>query len=416
MIVLKIIRESFNQAFGQITGNKLRSSLSLLGVTIGVICIVGVQSLVGSLESNVKSSVQKLGDNIVYVQKFPWQTEGEFKWWEIIKRPNVDFDDFQVVEEDVKAAEYAYFSMEFRGKTMKYKGKSVQRTFGFISTYDLPNVTDFQIGKGRYFSEAEYNLGSDKIILGANVAEALFELKNPIGEKVTLNGRKFEVIGVIEKSGDSLVDFTDFDDAFVLGYETARKFLNVKQLGGFGSSIAVKAAEGVSLDQLEDELTGMLRRGRRLRPVEETDFSINKITILNSVMDSIFGSLSFAGGIIGLLSIIVGGVSVANIMFVSVKERTSIIGVKKALGAKKFFILLEFLIEAVLLCLLGGCLGIILVVFGLPLLEGHIPFDLAVSASNITLGVIISVVSGVLSGIIPAYMAARLDPVIAIRQ
>lgn len=416
MVVLKIIRESFNQAFGQITGNKLRSSLSLLGVTIGVICIVGVQSMVASLESNVKSSVQKLGDNIVYVQKFPWQTEGEFKWWEIIKRPNVDFDDYEVVQDDVKAAAHSYFSMEFRGKTLKYQGESVQRTFGFISTYELPEVLDFQIGKGRYFTETEYNLGADKIILGYNVAEALFELKNPIGEKVTLNGRKFEVIGVVERSGDNIIDIADFDDAFVLGYETARKFLNVKQLGGFGSSIAVKAAEGVSLDQLEDELTGMLRRGRRLRPIEETDFSLNKITLLNSVMDEIFGSLSFAGGIIGLLSIIVGGVSVANIMFVSVKERTSIIGVKKALGAKKFFILLEFLIEAVLLCLLGGGLGIVFVMLGLPLLENHIPFELSISAGNIILGVMISVISGILSGIIPAYMAARLDPVIAIRQ
>lgn len=416
MIVLKIIRESFNQAFGQITGNKLRSSLSLLGVTIGVICIVGVQSMVASLETNVKSSVQKLGDNIVYVQKFPWQTEGEFKWWEIIKRPNVDFEDFEVVQNDVKAAAHSYFSMEFQGKTLKYQGESVQRTFGLISTYELPDVLDFQIGKGRYFTETEYNLGADKIILGYNVAEALFELKNPIGKKVTLNGRKFEVIGVVEKSGDDIVDFTDFDDAFVLGYETARKFLNVKQLGGFGSLIAVKAAEGVNMEQLEDELTGMLRRGRRLRPIEETDFSLNKITLLNSVMDEIFGSLSFAGAIIGLLSIIVGGVSVANIMFVSVKERTSIIGVKKALGAKKFFILLEFLIEAVLLCLLGGVLGIIVVILGLPLLENHIPFELFITAGNIILGVMISVISGILSGIIPAYMAAGLDPVIAIRQ
>jgi putative ABC transport system permease protein len=160
----------------------------------------------------------------------------------------------------------------------------------------------------------------------------------------------------------------------------------------------------------------MLRRGRQLRPMEETDFSLNKVTLLNSIMDNIFGGLSFAGGVIGLLSIIVGGVSVANIMFVSVKERTSIIGVKKALGAKKYFILLEFLIEAILLCLIGGVLGIAIVALGLPVLENYIPFDLSVSTGNIILGVTISVLSGVLSGIIPAFMAARLDPVIAIRQ
>lgn len=416
MVLLKIIRESFNQAFGQIIGNKLRSSLSLLGVTIGVICIVGVQSMVASLETNVKSSIQKLGDNVVYVMKFPWQTEGEFKWWEIIKRPNVDYDDYAVIQQDVKSAAYSYFSLELRGKTLKYDGKSVQRTYGFISTYELPEVIDFEIGQGRYFSESEYNLGSDKIILGANVSEALFGIVNPLGKKVSLNGRKFEVIGVVEKSGDDIVDIANFDDAFVLGYETARKFLNVKQLGGFGSSIAVKAKPGIGLDQLTDDLTGMLRRGRKLRPMEETDFSLNRVTLLNSIMDNIFGGLSFAGGVIGLLSIIVGGVSVANIMFVSVKERTSIIGVKKALGAKKYFILLEFLIEAILLCLIGGVLGIAAVALGLPLLENQIPFELSVSTGNIILGVTISILSGVLAGIIPAFMAARLDPVIAIRQ
>jgi putative ABC transport system permease protein len=416
MVLIKIIKESFSQAFSQITGNKLRSSLSLLGVTIGVICIVGVQSLVSSLENNVTSSIKKLGDNVIYVQKFPWQTEGEFKWWEIIKRPNVDYDDFMVVENDVKSAAGSYFTKELRGKTIKFEGKSIQRATGYIMTYDMPKVTDFSISQGRYYTESEYNFGSDKIILGNNLSEALFGIKNPLGRKVSLNGRKFEVIGVIEKSGDDIVDFADFDDAFVIGYETARKFLNLKNVGGFGSSIIVKAKDGVGLDQLEDDLTGMLRRGRRLRPIEETDFSLNRITILSSLMDNIFGSLSFAGGIIGLLSIVVGGVSVANIMFVSVKERTSIIGVKKALGAKRSFILMEFLIEAVLLCLIGGALGIIVVVAGLPILSDYIPFELNVNTSNVVLGVIISVVSGVLSGIIPAYMAAKLDPVIAIRQ
>lgn len=416
MVLFKIIKESFNQAFGQIIGNKLRSSLSLLGITIGVVCIVGVQAMVDSLETNVRSSLQKLGDDVIYVMKFPWQSDGPIKWWEIVKRPNVDYDDYEVVKEDVQSAAYAYFSMELPGKTLKYKSSAAKRVYGFVSTYELPQVVDMDFEEGRYFTEAEYNLGSDKIILGHNTAEALFDVLNPVGKKITLNGKKFEVIGVVAESGDDIVKVANFDNTFILGYESARKFLNVKNLGGFGSTIAVKAKDGIVIDQLEDELTGMLRRGRRLRPLEETDFALNKVTLLDALMDEVFGIFSTVGAFIGLLSIVVGAVSVANIMFVSVKERTSIIGVKKALGAKKGFILLEFLIEAITLCSIGGGLGLLIISGLFPLLEGLIPFALKISLGNVLVGLAISILTGIISGFIPAIMAARLDPVIAIRQ
>lgn len=416
MILGKVVIESFNQAVGQIIGNKLRAILSILGITIGVLCIVGVQTFVDSMEDNVKDSVQSLGDDVVYVMKFPWQFDGSVKWWEIMKRPHIDHDDFEAIENDVAAIGAAYYSVELRGKTLKYERNFVENVQGFVATYDFPEVITLNIGRGRYFTETEYRQGSNKIILGHNVAEELFGVKDPIGRSIRFSGRKFEVIGVIEKSGDSLIDFLDYDDIFMLGYENARKFVNVRQAGRFSGTVAAKLEEGFTLAQMEDEMIGRIRKGRRLKPIEDDNFSLNKITLLTSVLDSIFGTMSLAGAVIGIFSILIGAVSVANIMFVSVKERTSIIGVKKALGARRLFILLEFLIEAIILCLIGGVLGLVFISVLIPLSEGYTPFDLQLSIGNVLLGVSISIVSGIIAGFIPAFKAALMDPVEAIRK
>ena len=416
MILGKVVIESFNQAVGQIIGNKLRAILSILGITIGVLCIVGVQTFVDSMEDNVKDSVQSLGDDVVYVMKFPWQFDGSVKWWEIMKRPHIDHDDFEAIENDVAAIGAAYYSVELRGKTLKYERDFVENVQGFVATYDFPEVITLNIERGRYFTETEYRQGSNKIILGHNVAEELFGVKDPIGRSIRFSGRKFEVIGVIEKSGDSLIDFLDYDDIFMLGYENARKFVNVRQAGRFSGTVAAKLEEGFTLAQMEDEMIGRIRKGRRLKPIEDDNFSLNKITLLTSVLDSIFGTMSLAGAVIGIFSILIGAVSVANIMFVSVKERTSIIGVKKALGARRLFILLEFLIEAIILCLIGGVLGLVFVSVLIPLSEGYTPFDLQLSIGNVLLGVSISIVSGIIAGFIPAFKAALMDPVEAIRK
>ena len=202
----------------------------------------------------------------------------------------------------------------------------------------------------------------------------------------------------------------------MLGYENARKFINVRQAGRFSGTVAAKLEEGFTLAQMEDEMIGRIRKGRRLKPIEDDNFSLNKITLLTSVLDSIFGTMSLAGAVIGIFSILIGAVSVANIMFVSVKERTSIIGVKKALGARRLFILLEFLIEAIILCLIGGVLGLVFISVLIPLSEGYTPFDLQLSIGNVLLGVFISIMSGIIAGFIPAFKAALMDPVEAIRK
>ena len=273
---------------------------------------------------------------------------------------------------------------------------------------------DFE--KGRYFSPAEYHYGSNKMVIGAVVAEELFGEIDPIGRTIKMMGRKYEVIGVIEKSGDALLNPLDFDDCLLVSYNNARGLANLKARQIFDTSVNAKAAEGVSMQQMKDEIRGILRAHHRLPPRADDDFALNELSMISSVFDSFFGILNLVGIVIGLFAMLVGIVSVANIMFVSVKERTNLIGVKKALGAKRIVILLEFLIESVVLCFIGGLAGLGLIYAIITMLSNIIDFDMYLSFGNMVLGVVVSVLVGVASGLIPAIQASRMDPVEAMRQ
>jgi putative ABC transport system permease protein len=269
---------------------------------------------------------------------------------------------------------------------------------------------------GRYYTPTEYHYGVNKILIGHNVAEALFGSANPIGKNVKLSGRDMEVIGVFKKSGKDILRIMNFDDGIILSYELARKFANVKPNNPWGGSVNVKAVPGASIEKLKDELTGTLRATRKLKPKEEDNFALNNLTILANLFDQFFGVLNMVGYFIGIFAILVGMFSVANIMFVSVKERTNIIGIKKALGAKQVIILLEFLIESVILCIIGGALGLGLVYLVLTGLTSVLPFEIYLDWSNALFGLGLSVLVGIISGLIPALQAARMDPVDAIRH
>lgn len=417
MVLLKVFLESVGQAIQQLNANRLRSFLSLLGITIGIFCIIGVQSAVDSLETSVRSSIDKLGDDVLYVQKLPWTEDPSVSFWKYMRRPNPSYQDMSVIRERVKSAGLTDYHVFLGFKPIKYRSNTVTGAYSVAVTYDFENLTGTKCEKGRFYSPTEYHNGMLKVVIGHNVAEELFGSLDPIGKQVKLMGHNLEVIGVIEKSGRSIISFFDYDDGIVIGYETAKKMALVKSNHPYGgSSVIVKAAEGYSLDQLRDEVTSVLRADHRLKPKEADDFSLNNLSLLASVMDSIFGALGTAGLIVGGFAIFVGMFSVANIMFVSVKERTNIIGIKKALGAKQSYILLEFLIEAVILCIIGGAAGLLFVSGVTYLLSGVLPFDIFLSSKNIAVGIVLSAGIGVLSGLIPAFQAARLDPVEAIRK
>lgn len=406
------------QALQQLQGNKLRSFLSLLGVSIGIFCIIGVHSAVDSLEANVRGSIEKLGNDVVYLSKFSWGEDPGQNWFKIMRRPNIDYEDFQAVVNRSKLAGMVSYHVEIGSRTAKYHSNSAQGAFMIGVTNEFGDMFNFEYEAGRYFSQSEYNFGSNKAILGYTVADQLFGNSiDPVGKTIKVNGRPMEVIGVLKKTGESLVNVLNFDECIIISYEYARKIANLKPNHPFGnSSVNIKAAPGVDVNDLKDELTGILRAHRRLQPREESNFALNTLSIISGFLNSFFGVLNTLGLIVGGFAIFVGMFSVSNIMFVSVKERTNIIGIKKALGAKQYVILLEFLIEAVMLCLIGGAVGLLLVFAITTILTQIIHFELYMSVNNIMLGVISSVFVGVISGFIPALQAARMDPVEAMRQ
>lgn len=416
IILLKIIGESIGQALQQLRANKLRTFLSLLGISIGIFCIIGVLSAVDSLEDNVRGSVEKLGDDVIYIQKIAWGDHGG-DWQRYLRRPNISYEDFEVVRDKLRSASLTTYMIGLGSRTLRYRSSNVEGVGLEAMTYDFAEMFQLQLEKGRYFSYAEYHFGAPKVLLGNTVAEELFGPIDPIGKSIKMGGHKMDVIGVLEKSGDNLINVMNFDESVLITYELARKVANLKPTSPWGnSSIMAKAAEGVSLQQLKDETTGILRAQRRLKPRQDDNFSLNTLSIISNALGGFFGVLNWLGIIIGGFAIFVGVFSVANIMFVSVKERTSLIGVKKALGAKRYMVLLEFLIESIILCLVGGVAGLLIVYGLLTFLSGAIDFDLRLSLGNVLLGVIISAVVGIISGVVPAMQAARMDPVEAMRK
>lgn len=416
-ILIKVLVESVSQAFQQLTSNKLRSFLSLLGVTIGIFCIIGVQAAVDSLEDNIRGSFEKLGDDVVYVTKFSWAEDPKQNYWKWMRHPNPDYKDYQVLNKKLKYEDIVSYHVFLGLKTAKYRSYNVENSVVIGATYEYEEMFGLEFAKGRYFSASEYNYGSNKCILGATIAEELFGTIEPVGKTIKVMGRPLEVIGILEPAGEDIVSVMNFDDVILLSYELGKKITNLNSNDAFGNSLlSVKAAEGVTLDQIKDDITSVLRAHRRLKPLEDDNFAMNNLSLLTGILDNIFEVISLVGLVIGIFAILIGVFSVANIMFVSVKERTNIIGIKKALGAKRNVILIEFLVESVILCIIGGVFGLLLVKIIISVLSSVFGFEMFLSFNNILVGVIWSVSIGVLSGVIPAYRAASMDPVEAIRS
>ncbi len=416
MILTKLIVESFRQSLQALRSNKLRTFLSLLGIMIGIYSIIVVKSAVDSFQDSIVNGFSELGSDVVYVDKFPWNEDGEMNWWKYQKRPNPDIDDYKAILKKSKLSEAVSYTVFQGGKTIKHKSNNVENTFIMGVTPGFEKIQALEVKDGRFFSAVENASGSDRVVLGNAIATALFEGKPAVGKEVKFMGKTYQVIGVLAEEGESMFNFMDWDEAIVITLSNLRRMIQVKNNNNIGEMLQVKAAKGVDLNDLTGELAGIVRAQRKLSPREENNFSLNEITMLNQMLESIFGVVNTSGFIIGIFALIVGMFSVANIMFVSVKERTSLIGVKKALGAKQYIILTEFLLEAMILCLIGGVIGIILVFFTLKGISAVSPLDLFMSWPNVMLGLVSSIVVGILSGIIPALQASRLDPVVAIRS
>ncbi len=413
MIVIKLIIESFVFAFSALKSNLLRTTLSLLGVTIGIFAIIVVFTLVDSLERSINDSLSFLGRTNVDIRRFPISFDGNVPWWDYWKRPYSTYEEYEFLRDNLQNAE-GITIFAFKSVTPKFKNNSSSDITLLGIGYGHDGVyNDFPDLQGRYFTQDECHSGRSVAIIGHRTRKEVFGELDPIGRQVKIKGKKFTVIGVVPEQGAGLLGETSKDENIWIPFKAFTK-INYVGRRGIEPYITIKGLDSdVGLVKVEYELIGLVRKVRGLRPKEEDNFSINRQQAILNQIGSFFDVLSTGGWLIGGFSILIGGFGIANIMFVSVRERTNIIGIQKSLGAKNYFILFQFLFESVFLAVIGGGVGLLLV-YGVTFIPlGSL--ELSLSIKNIVLGVGVAGFIGMASGIIPAAIAARLDPVIAIR-
>lgn len=411
--VIEILGNSMKLAFLELRNNKLRTTLSLLGVTFGIFCIIGVLATVSSLEQNIQKDIKSLGSNTIYIDKWDYTGGADYPWWKYVNRPEPKYNEMQLLKQSTKVINKISFVLDARANIESDNGL-LERVDFYGPTEDFIEIQPFEIAAGRYFSSTEMEKGTSNVVMGYENAELLFgKAEKALGKSVKMKNHKGTVIGVIKKQGQSFIGGWNFDRCVIIPYQSFRLLFTEKY-----SSPVIMAQAGPKMDveAFRDELKGTMRNIRRLGPKEVDNFSLNSVSDLSKSVSGFFGSVTMGGWFIGLLSLIVGAFSIANIMFVTVRERTSIIGLKKAIGAKRSTILAEFLLESSFICLLGGLIGLLLVFILTAFLTQIFNFPVYISMKILGLALTICISIGILAGIIPASIAARLDPVVAIRS
>ncbi|MEO5997002.1 MAG: ABC transporter permease, partial [Chitinophagaceae bacterium] len=404
---LDILASSLAMALEEFRSNKLRTFLSLFGITIGIFCIIGVLATVNSLQQNVQNDMKKIGSNSIFLDK--WEYKPNVEWWKLSKRPAIKFNEMKMLKQKVHSAEFMAFKIGTNDK-VEYEDNLVSGVTYYGFSEEFPDIQKMDIGLGRYFQQSDYDHASNSIVLGYEVAEQLFgKAENAIGKQIEIRGKKGNVVGLIRKQGQSFMDMWKFDNCIIMPYgflKTMAKEENASPM------IIIKGYDNVSIAQLKDELTAAMRSIRKLKPTEEDNYSLNDIEPFKQLTENLFSGINTGGWAIAGLSLIVGMFGVANIMFVTVRERTSQIGLKKAIGAKRSTIMMEFLMESAFLCILGGAVGILLVFILTLIISSFLNFPIFISVGIMALAVSICIAIGILAGIIPASIAARMDPVV----
>jgi putative ABC transport system permease protein len=408
---LNIIRNSLKLTFQELRVNKLRTALSLTGVAFGIFCIIGVLATVNSLERNIQNEVKSLGSNTIYIDKWDYSGGPDQPIWKFRARPVAKYEEAEMVKKRAVLLDDISYLMQ-TGSSISHKDDLLQSVsvYGIIEAQMVIQPLEFD--RGRFFSASEFNAGSNVCLIGFTNAEQLFgNSDRALGKQVDIKGKKLTIVGVIKKEGKNFIGW-DYDNCVMMPYKFCRTIFDENNSNPI---LIAKGKEGVTATALTDELKGIMRQIRRLSPTQEDNFSLNSVEAFSKAISASFVMINVVGSIIGGISLFVGMFGIANIMFVTVKERTSVIGLKKAIGAKKSSILFEFLVEAALLCIIGGAFGLFFVYILTLILSGPLNFPVYISIPMLITTIIICITVGILAGIIPAVKAARMDPVAAIR-
>ena len=412
MLWFRLFRESLSFAWQAILVNRLRTLLSLLGVMVGIFVISAVFTVVDSLESELRDTFNMLDDDVLFVTKWPWSSGGDYPWWKYVQRRPPTERDLELLMPRMTLASAGMFQT----KTFMDAEAGNNRMPGVVvgsGSHDYDKVISLNIEHGRYFTPSESAAGRPVAVVGYQVAMQLFGRHTCVDQTLKVRGMRIEVIGVLAEEGERVVSM-GLDEFMLVPSVFAPRLYDPSS--DDGSQIAIKAKPGVELAVLEDELVQQLRAVRRVRPGREEDFSVNRMDMLTGILDSIFTNLAMGGWFIAMFAVLVGCFSIANIMFVSVRERTKIIGVQKAIGAKNSFILIQFLFEAVTLCVFGALLALFAIqVLVLVVNAMDVGMTLHIAPKRVLLALGVAVTSGLVAGVAPARQAANLPPVEAMR-
>ncbi len=409
---LNILQNSFRLTLQELRVNKLRTALSLFGVAFGILCIIGVLAGVDSMSRNIQNEVSSLGSNTIYIDKWEYGGGPDKPWWKYRSRPTMKYDEAAIVKQRSYLLDDISFLLR-TGGSISYKDGVVQNASVYGITEAQSTVQPLNFSDGRFFSISEFTSGSNVCLIGFDNAESLFgTTEKALGKQLEVNGKKATIVGVIKKEGKNFIGW-NYDNCIMLPYKFCKEIFSEENSNPV---LIAKGKNGVTTTALSNELEGIMRQIRRLAPTQENNFSLNSVEAFSKAISGFFSTFTIIGAFIGGISLIIGLFGIANIMFVTVKERTPIIGLKKAIGAKRGSILFEFLLEAVLLCIMGGAIGLLLVFIIAKIATAAFDFPIFISIPMLITTLIICITVGILAGIIPARRAAKMDAVVAIRS
>lgn len=401
-------KEGMLIALRALRANKVRATLTMLGIFIGITVVVLMSTAIKGIDNSFQDGISALGTDVLYIDKFQWFSNTDF--WLMRNRRNITMEDFRKFKEMAKLP-LAVAPVTSSVQNVKYKDRRVDAVFLNGSTSDYVKTTNFTFEYGRFYSAIESNSSRQVAVIGSEVSEKLFPRGDALDKTIKIGNANYKIVGVLDEQGSVILGPFNPDNQVFIPIGTI--FKNFANRNRRGITINVKAPHPSMIEDTKSEAEGVMRQIRGLKHNEENDFSINQQEALMEQYNTVVGTIQIAGLFITGLSLFVGAIGIMNIMFVSVRERTREIGIRKAIGAKRRTILSQFLLESSSICLVGGAAGLLAAVLLSMVINQFIPTSVQVDA--VVTAIIVALITGVLSGIAPAFMAAKLDPVEALR-